>query len=189
MSQENQTALVCKTAAGDREAFERLLAMKKNFITYKILSIIKNQNDVEDIAQEVAMRLFQNMYSLKNPEAFNGWLGTIITRECLRYFEAKKKHFSIEDFTENEEIENRFFETDTDYLPSAHMERTELQGKIKTAIGHLPEQNRKMLQLHYESGKRCREIAAIMGLSTGVVCAYLYRARKRLQKELASVET
>ena len=188
MGNRNQSAIVNKTLAGDCEAFEQLLAMKKSAINCKIQSIISNPNDIEDIAQEVAIRLFQGIGSLKNPEAFNGWLNAIVTRECLKYFSAQRRLALPGKQSDIEELESGLLETDSDFLPLAHMEQIELQSRIQRAICCLPEANRKMLLLHYEGGKCCREIAAIMGLSIGVVCSYLYRARKRLRKELTFLD-
>ena len=188
MAKKNQTAIVCKTVAGDCEAFEQLLAMKKCSINCKIQSMIGNPNDIEDVAQEVAIRLFQRIGSLKDPEAFNGWLNTIVTRECLKYFATQSRLALPEGDCDSAEFEDRFLETDTDFLPSAYTERIELHSRIKTAIDNLPEPNRRMLLLHYEGGKCYREIAAIMGISIGVVCSYLYRTRKRLRKELMRLD-
>ena len=184
MTNKNQTAIVRKTVAGDCDAFEQLLAMKKSSINCKIQSIIGNPNDIEDVAQEVAIRLFQRIGSLKNPEAFNGWLNTVVTRECLKYFAAQSRLALPGGPDSDAEFEQGLLETDTDFLPSAYTERIETQNLIRAAIDSLPESNRNMLLLHYEDGKCYREIAAIMGLSIGVVCSYLYRARKRLRKEL-----
>ena len=184
MSQKLQTVLVNKIVYGDREAFEQLFTLKRKLIAYKIMTIINNSNDVEDIAQEVAIRVFQHIGSLKEPAAFNGWLNTIIIRECAKYFMIKKRLGLAENTSENEENGNEFFETDKDFLPETHMECTERRDEIMTAMVCLSEKDRKMFLLHYESGKCYREIAGLMGLSIGAVCSYMSRVKKRLQKEL-----
>ena len=187
MSQQSQTVLVFKSAVGDPIAFEQLLSRKRKLIVFKIKTMIDDPNDAEDIAQEVAIRLFQHIRSLREPEAFNGWLNTIVKRECLKYYTMKEKLVLTESIIENDDYESGLFETDTDFLPDAYAERTELMGKIKTALACLSDKDRKMFLLHYEKGKRYREIAALMGISISAVCSYLSRARKRLQRELVNV--
>ena len=186
MPQLSQITLVHKIVTGDFEALEQLLALKKKMIVFKIRSIIGNLDYVEDIAQEVAIRIFQRIDSLRKPEAFSGWLNTVIKRECIKYFAVYRQPAPAGCFIEIEECVDLFTETDTDCLPMSYTERTELEGEIKTALGCLNETGRKMFVLHYLSGKCYREVAAIMGMSIGTVCSYLYRARRRIQKELVS---
>ena len=181
MSKSSVLDLVSKTVSGDREAFEQLMASRKNTISLKILKKTKCPYEAEDIGQKVAIRIYQNIKTLRCPEAFDSWLNKLIVRECLRHFAAKDPAIYLED---SDLPGYMFVETDTEYLPLAHVESLELKEEIKDALARMPEATRNMVVLHYEKEMGYREIADRMGVTVGTVSANLYRARNRLRKEL-----
>ena len=181
MSKPSVLDLVSKTVSGDREAFEQLMVLRRNTITSKIFMETKNPDEVEDISQKVAIRIYQNIGTLKSPEAFDSWLNKLVLRECFRHFAAKEptEYLECSDLTEG-----MFVETDTDCLPLAYVENLELKEELKGALVRMPEASRRMVILHYEKEMGYREIASCMGVTVGTVSANLNRARNRLRKEL-----
>lgn len=173
--------LILKTASGDGEAFEQLIISQKNFICYTIRGITNCREDIEDICQEVAIIVFQRIGSLKRPEAFLSWLHTLVVRVSLRLVRARIRLVA---FDNDDGLDILYLETDSDCLPAAHIERLELRCTIRTALGRMPETLRIILALYYFRGMRCREIADLLGTTTGAVSVYLSRARDRMRKEL-----
>ena len=180
MSQQSLLALIRKTVAGDIEAFEQLILSQMNTINWKIYSRIKNPDDVEDISQKVVIRIYQNIQSLKYPEAFGVWLNKVIARECIRHFSKQGPVASFEDIPGSEVLE----ETDTDCIPTTYMEHLELHKQIKNALERIPEVYRHMVILYYEKEMGYREIADHLGLAIGTVSANLFRAKSKLREEL-----
>ena len=181
MQQSHLLPLIRKTASGDCEAFEQLILSQKNNIAFTIRRITDSPEDIEDISQEVAILVFQRIGSLRRPESFYSWLRTIVIRESLRLVAAR---VPTEDFDPDADCDIRFEETDSDCLPIAYTELLELRGEIRAALGRMPETFQRILALHYLHGMRCREIADFLGTTIGTVSAYLFRARKRMRKEL-----
>jgi len=180
-SRTDRTLLVSKTISGDREAFEQLLLSQDNAIIFRIRSMAKCAEDAEDIRQEVAMRLYQKIGTLKHPEAFDGWLDKLILRECFRHFAAQKPIVYRDNLCEYEE---NLAETNTDCLPFAHAEHLESYAEINAALNNMPKRISDMVILHYEAGMRYREIANVLGVTINSVASGLFRARKQLRKEL-----
>jgi len=173
--------LVVKTIAGDREAFEQLLHSQKPLIRYIIRRKTDCPEDAEDILQEVSLRIFMHITSLRCPEAFISWMKAIIVHECLRHFASNRHCVSINTIAE---YENLCVETDPDCNPFACFERLELYDALHSALEKLQEPLRKMFYMRYKKGMCCSDIAASIGLKTGTVSVKMFRAKKQLRKML-----
>ena len=175
--------LIRKSVAGDREAFEQLLHSQKPNIFYIIRGMTDCPEDAKDIHQEVSVRVYQNIASLKSPEAFFAWLRTIVVRECLRHLASRKHFISIEALTESNPV---LVETDTNCNPFAHMEKHELCSAIASALESLHEPLRDLLHMRYGRDMCCNDIAAATGMKSGTVSVSLFRAKQQLRKKLQS---
>jgi len=177
----NLTSLVTRTVSGDSDAFEKLISSQMGLIAYQIRQISNCRNDVEDISQKVAMRVFQGIRTLKHPGAFSSWLRTIVMRECLMHMKTNSPVISIEDLNG---FDGYFHETDKDYLPCASAEKNEQAKEISEALGKLPAKSRNMVVLYYSDEMSYKDIADQMGVTVGDVSVNLFRAKKRLRKEM-----
>ena len=173
--------LISKTISGDSDAFEQLILSQKSIIFYIIRRLTNCPEDAEDISQEVALRIFQRISSLRNPEAFGSWVRTIAIRECMHHLAARRPTDPFEDLLDHE---NQLPETDPDCLPAIYVERLELRAEILAAFTLMPVTLQKVAVLYYLSGMHYREIAEFLDLTIGTVSAYLFRARKFLSKAL-----
>jgi len=175
------TSLVHKTAAGDHEAFEQLINSQSKTINRKIRRMAERREDADDIFQKVMIRVYQRIGTLKSPDAFHSWLHTIVVNECNRHLKSRETIVSFEELTEPE---INIPDTNEDYLPCAHVEKLERTTKVKEAIERLPETSKKMVVLYYSDDLGYKEIADHMGVTVGAVSVNLFRAKKRLRKEL-----
>jgi len=180
MSQTIST-LVSRTVSGDSDAYEQLIISHNSLILWLIRHHTDGSEDAEDIRQEVVIRIFRHLGSLKRPEAFGSWMRSIVFRECMRYLASKKLHVSIETLPEPE---NLFIDTDLDSLPCKHMERLELESALASEISSLQEPVRNIFHMHYYRGMRCRDIAEAVGMKAGAVSVTLHRVKERLKEKL-----
>jgi len=176
-------SLVIKTISGDREAFEKLLLSQSALIRWLIRKMTDCPEDVEDIQQEVSIRIFQHIASLKRPEAFNSWLRILVVHECKRYLTPRKLCVPIETIPEQED---HFIETDSDCIPAAHMEKLELKHLIDSALAMLPETIRKMFYMHYDKDMCHDDIGAVFGIKPGTVNVTMFRAKGHLREILSN---
>ena len=174
-------SLIRKTASGDRGAFEELYVSKRRVITLTISRHSRCHEDIEDIGQAVALRLFRNIAFLRQPEAFDIWLQTIIVHECYRHFATIREALSLETIPWVKEL---LIETNTDYLPYESVIQRELYANIHAELTRMPETTRQILALHFVIGMGYRKIAEQMGIPTGTVSSILFRARTCLRKAI-----
>jgi RNA polymerase sigma-70 factor (ECF subfamily) len=183
MSNEILISLVGKTISGDHEAFEQLFLSQQQAIAIVIRRMTTCPQDIDDISQEVAIRIFRHISSLKCPETFGAWLRKLVIHECARHF-ATRNPITFFESGSLDELENMFAEADADCIPFAHVELLELYAEILAALSKLPKTVRKVAALYCFEKMRYREIAARLGIPVGTVCADLYRARKQLREKL-----
>ena len=173
--------LVSKSVSGDREAFEQLLDSQHPTILYIIRGMTDCPEDAKDIHQEVSVRLYEKINSLKKPEAFCKWLRVLVKRECIRHLASRKRCVSIETI---DEWETLLVETDSELNPFARLERLELGSALESALESLHKPILDIFHMRYSKEMRCSDIADTTGEKAGTVSVKLFRAKEHLRKML-----
>ena len=173
----------------NNDAFEQLFLSKQKIIPQIIRRYSSGlcPEDIEDITQQVAIKLFLNLASLRQAEAFDAWLQKIAINECHRHFASS--HDSGVSLDDTPWASARLIETDTDYLPDENAIKHELYTEIQNEITHMPKLARRILTLHFGMGLGYRKIADRLGIPIGTVSASLFRARKWLRKVFGSISS
>ena len=132
-------------------------------------AMLGNRQLAEDVAQEAFMEAYVNLAKLEVPDAFPGWLRTIITRQVSRITRRKSlTTISIEHASD-------VSVTSAD-LVSVMAER-ELQEQIHQVIESLPERERQVILLYYIGDYSQREIADYLDVRVSTVKSRLHTAR------------
>jgi RNA polymerase sigma-70 factor (ECF subfamily) len=185
-------ALVRGAAAGDADAMERLL-MRAQEAAYRVsLLVCGHPEDAEDVMQDALMRTYRHVGQIGTPEAFRTWLYTTVRNACLmrrrRRVGEPARHVSIEqdggdghDRTGPLEIEAHGRTADDELINAW------VGGRLRTALGELPDSYRAVVVLREIEGLSTREVAGIMQLSEANVKTRLHRARAMLRERLGDV--
>lgn len=183
--------LVKQVLAGDDEAFARLVDFYKHRIYRTIYQKIANKGDVEDLAQEVFIKIYKYLKRFDQTRKFSTWIYTIAGNHLIDYLRKKR--------LQSVSLDAPLFPTDGDkeiYLeihddesnPEQYLERTIEQKRIYQAIDDLPEQYSLMIKLRHIKEYTYEEIANILDLPIGTVKSRIYRARSELKKILLKKE-
>jgi RNA polymerase sigma-70 factor (ECF subfamily) len=169
--------LIQRTARSDEQAFEELVAKYERAVFNTIYRYIGTYDDVEDIAQEVFLRVWRHAGKFKGRSKFSTWLYRITVNRCLSY---RSKHrqapVSLDGMVEKGTVPDSL-QTHTD---TAQRERVQT---IHKTVDELPERQRIALVLSQYEGLSYKEIAATMKVSVGSVESLLFRARTALRKK------
>lgn len=127
-----------------------------------------NSSDVDDIFQNVFLKLFIHKNSIKSEEHLKAWLIRVTINECRTHMTAawRRKRVSL------------------DALPEMASEEKEDLSDVTQAVLGLPEKYREVIHLFYYEDLSVREIADDLGLSEGAVKTRLRRGRSLLSKSL-----
>ena len=180
--------LIRRILGGERELFHDLVRPYEKSVYYATFSILQNQQDAEDAAQETVLKALKNLHSFRAESKFSTWLISIAVNEArarLRHDRVLKFESVDQSQTEEDGSFTPAVITDWREVPLQALERKELREQLQKAIASLPEIYREVLLLRDVEEFDIAETAAALGVSTGVVKTRLLRARLMMQKILA----
>jgi RNA polymerase sigma-70 factor (ECF subfamily) len=173
--------LIKLIAEGDEKAFEQIVFKYQQAVFNTIYRYTGNQDDVQDLAQEIFIKVWRNAAKFKGKSKFSTWLYRIVVNHCINYQRKKKhKHTSLDELTEKG-ITPESLKVVPDW---EQKRRVEL---IRKAVDDLPERQRMALVLSQYEGRSYKEIAEIMKVSVSSVESLIFRARSALRVKLAKV--
>lgn len=188
--QFDDSELVIACQAGDKEAMECLVKKHQRSVTSLLYQLAPDWGDTSDLAQEVFIRVYRGINSLRNPKTFRSWLNQIVVN--LFYDELRRRPRRLPTLSIDAPIESENGESDlVREIPDPSLkpdERSlvqELDQVIKKAMEALPEQFRTAIVLRELQGLSYEEISEAIGCELGTVKSRIARARGRLQEVLS----
>ena len=154
--------------------FAELVERHQAMVFRTLARLIGRREGLEDMAQEVFLRLFRALPQFRREASVSTFLYRIVVNvvnDEFRRLEKARLAVSIEDH----ELTSQWAD------PEHALERDQLQRAVDDALLRLSAPDRAILILHYQEERSYEEIAAILGLPMGTVKTNLYRARQRLK--------
>lgn len=179
-SDESDGDLVISAREGDRMAQEALFRRHVGWVDSLAYRLAPRDADADDIVQESFAAALESMHKLREPEAFRGWLRTIVVRSAKRLFRRKKLRVRLG--------LDSFYPLDIDRVvsPAAPPDvRAELCG-IYGLLESLSPDVRIALVLRKVEGWKIQEIAEWTGMSEGTVKRKVRKGEKRLAESLGT---
>ena len=167
---------------GDREALTELCKAIARNVLFRVALKVPNKMDAQDIAQEVLIRVCQQIRKLANPKAFTSWLSSIISNETMRFIGKNSKHaviVNIDDYVDSE-----IMEEDSQFLPDDYAIMEEDRKMLMDIVKGLPERQLEAIVLHYYEHMSVTETADSMGITKQSVTRYLVLARDKIKNEM-----
>ena len=185
---DGEAELVNRVKAGDVEAFCELVRPCERAVFLAALSLVKNEADAEEVAQEAVLKAFKGLLRFRQEAKFSTWLIQITINEAKMKLRKDRRHLY-------ESLEEGQRTDDGDYLPkdfadwreipSEALEQKELRGALTKALDSLPEKYRTVLILRDVQHLSIAETAQALGLSEANVKTRLCRARLQMRDALA----
>jgi len=182
-----ETDLISRIVAGERELFHDLIRPYEKMVYLTVLSIVKNQADAEDGAQEAVINAYRHLNSFRAEAKVSTWLTMIAINEGRKRLRKAKR--AAEDSIEELEAEKEGDYTPaplTDWreIPLETLERKELREALREAVAELPDIYRQVFTLRDLEELNIEETARALRVNPGIVKVRLHRARIMLQKKL-----
>jgi RNA polymerase sigma-70 factor (ECF subfamily) len=170
-------------AGGDTVAFEQLVERHQTLVAGTVARMLGANSDVEDIAQQVFIRVWKSAGRYVARAKFTTWLLKITRNLVFNEMRRAKRHPHVPVQIEPE-AEEILLKDEATATPDAILLEAELQGAIDKAIALLPEMQRMALVLRRYEELRYEEIADVLDLSVPAVKSLLFRARMELRERL-----
>ena len=172
--------IIGKCLNGELAAFGLLVDKYKSSVYALAYTKLRNFHDAEDITQEVFLKAYQKLATLKRWDNFLAWLFSITVNSCKDFMKSSARR------PDGNYIEDQ--DTTLWDAPSIDAYRSESTAKsIREAIDELPEIYRQTLTLYYLGGLNSKEIARFLGTSANTVNQRLMRARTKLKEEMIAM--
>ena len=174
--------LINRILSGDENAFVSLVNKYKKQVHALAWRKIGDFHIAEEITQDTFLKVYQKLYTLKNPNQFSGWLYVIATNQCRAWLRKKRIETESLDDTETEWIDTSAYSR---YVAEEQAKvNVETQREVvKKLLAKLKESERTVITLHYFGEMTIEEISRFLGVSASAIKLRLHRARQRLQKE------
>ena len=175
--------LINKAKNGNKAALCALIKKTQKIIYATLFYLKKDENDINDIMQNVLLKLSNKISQLKNEKYFKTWLNQIIVNTYYDYMRKNKKYISqlkFEEINDNASIQVADFSTN----PQNSILNNELDFLIKTSIQNLPLHYKIPITLREIQGLSYDEISSITNTSVGTVKSRIARARALIKDKL-----
>ena len=178
---EEERELVRLAQNGTEAAYEELIRRHQRHVSALVGSILRRREDVEDVVQQVFLKVFVSLKRFDLRAAFSTWLYKITVNECWDYLRKKKvRPLVYESDLSEEQVSRLDGIVSADRPPDSPVERAEVKELLDWMLDKLPEQDRQLLVLKEMEGFSVHELAEILDLNVNTVKVRLFRARGRL---------
>lgn len=182
---ETLRALVERSRAGDRRAFEELVRRYQAFVFKVAYGIVLQAADAEDVAQEAFLKAYTSLSTLRDPAAFPTWLARLTTRLALNAASRGPRWILQEPAALAESAQSGGSAgAGAGGDPQARLEAMETRQTLQEGVRALPPHYRAPLVLRDLHGYSYGEIAALLEINKGTVKSRIHQARLLLRQAL-----
>ena len=185
--QNNDTELIQRTLDGDQTAFTELVEKYQKGIHALAWRKIGDFHIAQEITQDAFLRAYERLRSLKDYNAFPGWVYVIASHLCTEWHRKKRppvQSLETTDVAEIDQVSHAQYIVEKQGTDAVETQREIVQKLLQK----LPESERTVMALHYLGEMTCEAISKMLGVSPNTVKSRLNRARNRLKKEEAIIQ-
>jgi RNA polymerase sigma-70 factor (ECF subfamily) len=174
----NEKEIIQRILKSDLFAFELLVKQYEKLVFTVLNRMLKNKEDVEDLCQEVFIKVYENLKTFRFQSKLSTWIVSIAYHLAINFLKKNSKEAFL-DYPKN--MDNFYF---TKENPEALTVKGNISEYVNQLIEQLPVQYKTVITLYHINEFSYQEIEEITGMPEGTVKGYLFRARKLLKEKL-----
>ncbi len=173
MTDPGPVPLVRAAIAGDDDAFRRLVEPYLEAALRASILVTGSEAEAADALQDALLAAWQTLAKLREPQAFGGWVRTIVVRAALRHAKSRPRIVAL----------------DMEVATVAGALDRSLEGReLARAFAKLSPEDRLALTLRHLWGVPTTEAARLLGIPEGTVKSRTFHALERLRAAYAAEE-
>ncbi|MDE0014846.1 MAG: sigma-70 family RNA polymerase sigma factor [Candidatus Poribacteria bacterium] len=180
--QSNDVTLIQQILDGDQNAFTTLVKRYQKQIHAFAWRKLGDFHLAEEITQDTFLKVYQQLWTLRDPNRFGAWLHAIVRNCCLACLRKTQQPIESLDTMPEAEMErvsyNQYVEEQREDIANETRDKV-----VKHLLNKLPENEQTVITLHYLGDMRCEEIGKFLDVPLNTIKSRLHRARKRLREE------
>ena len=176
--------LIERARKGDDAAYSQIVQAYRKRILGTIARLIGRPEDVEDVGQEVFLRLYYSLDQLRTAEVFEPWLYRLTVNAAYDYLRRQRRRpeSRMADLSEQQVLQ-------ADAVAGGKSEdeerrRSRIRELAQAVLSHVSEEERILLTLKEVEGLSLKELEKIYGVKENALKVRLFRARQRVLKAL-----
>jgi RNA polymerase sigma-70 factor, ECF subfamily len=172
--------IIERARTGESGAFNQLVLAYRKRILGTISRLIGRPEDVEDVAQEVFVRLYYSLDQLRTAEVFEPWLYRLTVNACYDYLRRAKRRGESRMADLSEQQVMMADSMAGGRQQTEEQQKTKVREFVDALFRHVSEEDRLLLTLKEVEGLSLKELEQIYGVNENALKVRLFRARQRV---------
>lgn len=176
--------IVSDLSAGSKPAFKKIFRLYSPRLIRYAGFLLKDNDEAEDLVQEVFFELWKNRTHLESEKNLGSYLFTLTKNKCFNVLKHKMvadKYLTSQAAMESEELYHLSFEMQEDFVSMEEL----LNKELERIMNEMPGRCAQAFRLKWLEGKKIREIAEIMHISTTMVDKHLAKGLQIAREKLS----
>jgi RNA polymerase sigma-70 factor (ECF subfamily) len=181
--------LVERVRQGDQRAFGILVEKYQRKLMRLLSRMVRDQHEVEDIAQEAFIKAYRALPQFRGDAAFYTWLYRIAVNTAKNYLSSRNRSMptvSDQAMNDDDEPDERLVAQDIS-TPETELLSKQVAIAVNQAVDALPQELRQAITLREIEGMSYEEIADTMACPIGTVRSRIFRAREAIAAKLRPI--
>lgn len=170
---------ILRAQEGDSEAFTMIYKEYYKFVYFIGIQFFSDEDKAKDIIQEVFIKVYRKINTLKEPKVFHAWIRKIAYNECIYQINKNK---NIVDLGDSMDVED--FEDDKDVGITLLLENKRIKEAIYSSLDSMSFPLKTVGFLRYHEDLKVMEISDILEIPKGTVNSRLNKIRHHLKVDL-----
>ena len=179
--------LIQKAQQGDANAFNQIVSAYRRRIMGTISHVIGRPEDVEDVAQEVFIRLYFSLGQLRTAEVFEPWLYRLTVNASYDYLRKSRRRIESRMADLSEQQVMMADAVAGSRAQSDESEKRRVRDTVQELLSTVSEEDRILLTLKEVEGLSLKELEKIYHVNENALKVRLFRARQRVLKKMKEV--
>jgi len=169
--------IIFRMKQDDKSAMDELFHLYYHRLFHFSKSILKIENEIDDILQDVFVKIWLNRHKIDNTETFNAFIYTITKNEVLNLIRTNLRNQTFRD-----ELYTRTVAEE--YQTPNEIEYNEIKAGIDKIVANLPPKRQQVFILSRTEGLSNKEIAQQLNISEKTVEDHITHAIKHIKNSM-----
>lgn len=179
--QDEQILLWMKDERKAEQGFRLLMQKYQERLYWHIRRMVVEHEDANDVLQNCLIKVFRNIRQFEGKSQLYTWLYRIATNESISFLAQRKRQQTASLDNSENHLSNKLH-------AEAHLDGTEIQAHLQSALELLPQKQRLVFQLRYFEEMNYNDMSEVLGTSVGALKASFHHAVKKVESYLSGIQ-
>ena len=181
-----EATLIERARNGDDAAFNEIVVAYRRRVLGTIARLIGRREDVEDVGQQVFLRLYLSLDQLRTPDVFDPWLYRLTVNAAYDYLRKQRRRGEMRMADLSEQVVQSADAAEGSKRQHEEIEKARTRELVQGLLASVSEADRALLILKEVEGLSLKELEKVYHVKENALKVRLFRARQRVLKALAA---